>query len=61
MDVNFVLDWADDFDEALYWIETAENIPWLDGIIASYKAEIERRKGILGELTREAQELKIGY
>lgn len=61
MDGNFVLDWVDDFDEAIYWIETAENMRWLDGIIALCKAEIERRKGILDELTQDAQELKIGY
>jgi hypothetical protein len=32
-----------------------------DEVIADCKAELERRKGILDELTAEAQELKIGY
>lgn len=43
MDVKFVIDWTDDFDEALYWIGTAENIRWLDGIIACCKQELEER------------------
>lgn len=43
MDGNFVIDWADDFDEAIYWIETAENTSWLDGIIAFCKQEFEER------------------
>ena len=51
------------WDHLLWDIAEADKheVWWLDEIICKCKAEMERRKGILDELTQEAQELKIGY
>lgn len=55
-----------EFDDAVDLLhvvteDTPCDLAWCDWIIFHCKAEIERRKGLLDELTQEAQDLKIGY
>ena len=55
----------DNVDEVIQSINTHVTPPldreFCDEVIADCKAELERRKGILDELTAEAQKLGLGY
>ena len=60
MDGDWAFDYVDSIEDMNILISTAT--PWFcDAVLAMCKAELERRKGILDELTAEAQKLGLGY
>lgn len=52
----------DSFDEICNWIESVQsNYGVLDALITTCNGELERRKGILDELSQDARDLGLGY